>query len=368
MRIQGRSGDGLLAGGVRDERGQRRLMTLGLGLAVWLLALLVAACGSAGGPSVKVTYPPFTPVASATATAPVYAYLYSRVDYPLQIAVNAGDTVTLTLSPQSNILTVTPGPGSGTTSVGNPIPLPTNLSSYRDIGAAVDVQDAGGSSPIVWQLRSPIRQSLLTPPISGEVRRYLDQVVFQWRVQAVAAGQNTAQILLHLYYVYLDGSEHDGTIQMTQAPIPIVAVQPSPLTSTLPSLKLPLAGLTWLASVLAVIRFLWQGLRTLGQVAEPVKDVAEVAAAVRSRVAGSDASQGGGTSRGASTASPAGGPPLGHWPPAPHGDAPAGYPGLGQQSPPSQGQPGPRGRPYPPIPPRAPGHDDERQPPRYPAG
>src|SRR6266849_5226908 len=76
--------------------------------ALFLVALLgLAACGAY---STGITGPQPTPVRTATGTAAptAYAYLFSRIDYPLQVPVNAADLVTLTLSPNSNILTVTP--------------------------------------------------------------------------------------------------------------------------------------------------------------------------------------------------------------------------------------------------------------------
>jgi len=252
--------------------------------------LALSACGGASSPGVTSGgTPTVSGTASATPGPRAFAYLYSRVDYPLQIPVNSGDVVTLTLSPQSNILTVAPGPGSGTTTVGGPIPLPTDLRDYQDIGAAVDTQSAtpGTTSPIVWQLTSAPRQTLLTPASAGAARGYLDSVVFQWHVQAVAAGQNLIQITLHLYYIYLDGSEHDGSIAVTQSPISMVAAEATPLNTSLPPFRLPVAGLTWLAGIIAAIRFIWGAFHTVHDIADPVKDMAEAAKRIHAHVAGS---------------------------------------------------------------------------------
>ena len=84
---------------------------------------------------------------------------------------------------------------------------------------------ATDTGAFTWALISPERQSLLTAGTIGTARDYMDSVVFKWHVQAVSEGQNTARIVLHLIYVYLDGSEHDGSIEVSQAPIPMVAVQ-----------------------------------------------------------------------------------------------------------------------------------------------
>jgi len=194
--------------------------------------------------------------------------------------------VTLTLAPSGDILTVTPAPGNGVATVGEPIPLPTDLQNYQDVGAAVETQ-ATDSGPVVWQLTGPQRQSLLTPVGSpAATRQYASQVTFTWQVRAVAAGQNTARIVLQLYFVYLDGSQRSGAIEVSQAPIPMVAVDATPLNTTLPPLKLPLTGLTWLAGFLAVVRFLYGAYKTINDVAEPVRDAVKVAGVIQTRMAG----------------------------------------------------------------------------------
>src|SRR5262249_7753729 len=106
---------------MRTCSGAQRALALVASTAFALLALALASCGGTyGGGSGPPPRPP-TPGQAR------FAYLYSRLDYPLQVAVNSGDTVTLQLSPQSNILSVTPGPGRGSGTVGSPIPLPTDL-------------------------------------------------------------------------------------------------------------------------------------------------------------------------------------------------------------------------------------------------
>ncbi|MGH2517048.1 MAG: hypothetical protein ACRDHP_15470, partial [Ktedonobacterales bacterium] len=165
------------------------------------------------------------------------------------------------------------------------IPLQTDLALYNDIGAEADTVDTA-KSPVVWQLQSAPRQSLLTP--AGVTPRQYQPIEFHWHVQATGTGENSINIVLRLYYVYLDGSEHDGTVQITQQPIPILAVQPSPISNSLPSLKLPLAGATWLAGFIAALRFIWKAFQTINNVTEPVKQAAEVAIAVKKHVAGGD--------------------------------------------------------------------------------
>lgn len=272
-----------------------RARLLLLGAAGGLFALLgLAACGSVASPGgyPRVTATPpngntGTPGSTGTpSTQPQsYAYLYSRIDYPMQVPVNASDLVTLTLSTDSAMLSVTPGPGSGTGALTQPIPLPTDLGNYADIGASVDTVTPTGAGPIAWALISAPRQSLLEGA-AGADRRYRD-ATFQWRVTASAPGQNTVNVTLYLYYVYLDGSEHDGTIQISQAPIPMVAVDPTPVNTTLPPLRLPLAGLTGLAGIVAVVRFVAGAIRTYHDITDPVKDVATAAHVLHSRLGGS---------------------------------------------------------------------------------
>lgn len=275
----------------------RRWMSVAAGGLLLVALALLAACGgttnSSGRPRGTTTPNPIT---TATGSAPTYAYLYSRVDYPLQLAVDADSTVTLTLSPEQNLLSATPSTGSGVGTVGEPIPLPTRLSDYSDIGASVDTESLG-NSPVVWQLISAPRQSLLTPAIQGTVRSYLDEVAFQWRVQAVAPGQSLVRIILHLYYIYLDGSEHDGTIQVSASPTPIVAVQPAAiagtplpawipswLTTQLTAWRIPLAGLSGLAGLLGVLRFVWDLIQNAREAKETANSAARAAAAIHARV------------------------------------------------------------------------------------
>ena len=261
--------------------------------ALLLLAVLalLAACG---GTAPSATYTP-QPGSTPTGPAPAYAYLYSRIDYPLEVAVDAGSTVILTLSPQSNLLIAAPGAGSGVGTVGEPIPLPTRLQDYNDIGASVDTASTG-NSPVVWQLVSAPRQSLLTPGGPGTARSYLDDVTFHWHVQAVAPGQNLVRIILHLYYIYLDGSEHDGTIQVSASPTPIVAIQstianttlptwlPSWLTTQLTTWRIPLAGLSGLAGLLGVLRFLWDLIQNAKDAKETADSATRAAVAIHTRV------------------------------------------------------------------------------------
>lgn len=265
-----------------------------VGLLLLAALALLAACGGSTSGSINPGSSP-QPGSTVTGSAPAYAYLYSRIDYPLQLAVNAGSDVTLTLSPQDNLLVATPSPGSGVGTVGEPIPLPTQLSDYNDIGASVDTLSSG-ESPVVWQLVSAPRQSLLTPGGAGAQRAYLDEVSFRWHVQAVAPGQNLVRIVLHLYYIYLDGSEHDGMIQMSANPTPIVAVQaaitstslpdwfPTWLTTALSQWRMPLAGLSGLAGLLGVLRFVWDLIQNARDARDTAESAARAAAAVHARV------------------------------------------------------------------------------------
>src|SRR5690242_12966892 len=344
------------------------LARLGLGvLATLALALALAACGGSSGltgvnPSPRVTPTPGgsqgTPSATGTPATTRHAYLFSRVEYPLQIEVAKSDNVTLTLAPSGDILTVTPAPGNGVATVGEPIPLPTDLQNYQDVGAAVETQ-ATDSGPVVWQLTGPQRQSLLAPAAAGAApasRQYASQVTFTWQVRAVAAGQNTARIGLQLYFVYLDGTQQSGAIEVSRAPIPLVAVAPTPLNTTLPPLKLPLTGLTWLAGFLAVLRFLYGAYKTINDVAEPVRDAVKVAGAIQTRMAGGgqqsdqQPSQHSGQQQPRQApANPYAAPPAAHPPaPRPRPPDPADWPTL--RMPTGQPQPSRQQRPWPPTP------------------
>lgn len=269
----------------------RRWLGVAAGALLLAALALLAACG---GTAPSATFTPH-PGGTATGSTSAYAYLYSRIDYPLELAVNASGTVTLTLSPQSNLLIATPGAGSGVGVVGEPIPLPTRLSDYNDIGASVDTESSG-VSPVVWQLTSAPRQSLLTPGGPGAARAYLTSVAFTWRVEAVATGQNLVRIMLHLYYIYLDGSEHDGAIQVSAAPTAIIATQTALVSTSLPtwlpswllawlsSWRLPLAGLSGLAGLLGVVRFLWEAIQNARDARETAAGAAKAAVAIRTRV------------------------------------------------------------------------------------
>lgn len=311
------------------------------------LALALAGCG--GSAPRYTTYATPTPRSDATpgstasagptATPGVaaYAYLYSQIDYPLQIPVSTSDTVTLTLSPQSNILSVTPGQGRGTGTVGQPIPLPTDLQHYQDVAASVDTQ-AAGAGPLTWALTTSVRQSLLTGSTLTNDLRYKDRVAFTWDVRATSAGENTVKVVLHLIYVFADGSEHDGSVEISQAPIPIVAVQATVANTTLPQFKLPIAGLSGLAGVIALLRFIYTALKTINDVTEPVKDAAKVASAVRGRVGAMQQASG---QTGGRRTSP---PPLPRY-------GPQRQPGQASPNEPPQGQTSRQSqRPWPPMP------------------
>lgn len=270
-----------------------KLIVVSLGT---LVLLALAACG--GSFTVRPGYTPTlagaTPTEGAQFTATPgptrFAYLYSRIDYPLEVAISSGDTVTLTLSPRSSILTVTPAPGQGTGTVGTPIPLPTDTQDYQDIAASVDTQTTD-TGAFTWALVSPGRQSLLTAGTIGTARDYMDSVVFKWHVQAVSEGQNTARIVLHLIYVYLDGSEHDGSIEVSQAPIPMVAVQASTLSIALAQIRLPIVGVSGFAGIIALLRYIYNALKTVSDMTGQVKGAVKVAQAVKGRVGGSPSGQ-----------------------------------------------------------------------------
>lgn len=309
------------------HRALRPRVRYALGLvALFVGALTLAACGASGS---NITNPATRPATFPVGSSPTagtqakYAYLYSRIDYPLQIPVSGSDTVSLILSPFSDILTIAPTAGTGTTTFTEPIPLPTDLQNYEDIGASVDTLAPSGASPLAWQLTSAPRQSLLTPASAGQ-REYLSTVTFQWNVRAVSAGENTTQIEMTLYYVYLDGSEHDGKVQISQSPIPVVAVNVSGARQALPPLRLPIAGLTGLAGMLAFFRFFWSAYRTMKDVADTGRDAAKVAHTIQRKggaVAGASARRTDVRGSRSDPATPPAAPPAPSTPASDHGRA-----------------------------------------------
>lgn len=203
-----------------------------------------------------------------------FAYLFSRVEYPLQLPVGGHDTVTLTLSPDVGILTVTPANGNGTAQAVPPIALPTDIQDVQDIAAAADVQGAN-TGPVVWQLISAPRLSLLTGPPGDPARTY-HPVQFQWDVQAVAAGANVVRLTITLYETLPTGAELPQTYT-TDQPIPIVAVAPTPLNTTLPPFKLPISSLGLVGALLGIGRFLWSVYQRISQMVGTAKDATDLA-------------------------------------------------------------------------------------------
>ena len=268
----------------------RWALVTAIGLLMLFGSAIIAGCGASLNQAIPLATP--TPVErhppTGTAEAATsFAYLYSRIDYPLQIKVNSSDTVTLDLSLNRNILSMTPTPTSGSPVASAPlpvIPLPTDLQDYQDVAVQVNVQQDVG--PVVWQLTSAARESLVRP---DNTHRYLDVLSpFTWNIQATGAGENTGVLVLTIIYTYLDGSEHPGDVPLTSAPIPIVAVQPTVANTTLPPFKLPIISLTSLAGVVALLRFL-QGIWQAGQNVGDAVGAAKSAAAMAQKIAHRDA-------------------------------------------------------------------------------
>ncbi len=244
-----------------DDRPYR----LRLGTLLPLLALLIlaplAGCGSG---SIYTNQPtPTEKPGQATPNPNPYVFFYSRVDYPLQIPVNGSDTVTLTLSFKENVVLATPAVGTGN-AAGIPFSLPTDLSPYRDI-LAMAVTGAKGESPVVWQEISPAQQSLLAPGVPGASRDYVSAVVFRWRAYAAHVGQSLMTISLVLYYLRTDGTEQQGTMQVSPTPLPILAVQSTASNTFLSSIRDFLTGLFGIAGVLATVLGVVTGLSDLSE-------------------------------------------------------------------------------------------------------
>jgi hypothetical protein len=218
-----------------------------IGSMLVLAGLLLASCGAE----------------SATSSSSSSVQLFSRIDYPQQIAVGQSDTVTLSFSINGNLLEATPVGGYGV-SAPPPESLPSDPASYQDIGVSVSTTSTG-NGPIVWQLTSAPRQSLLS---TTDPHTYVSRLQFQWHAQALSAGTNQVGILLTVYYVYANGTERDGTTVVPASAIPMVAVQPDLFNTVLAQIKAPFAGATGLLGIVGVLRFLWNAMQTVQSTVE----------------------------------------------------------------------------------------------------
>lgn len=232
------------ASGIRTERRMRRARVGALALALVVLALVVVGCAGDG----------------TNGAGPGGAALVAQVDYPAQVPVGTTDEVTLTLTPQARPGHATTGGNADGGVAAGMIALPADPENYLDIGIAADAM-GDGISPLAWELTTPYRQSLLGTSSDG--RHGYVPVTFHWRVTALDAGRNTQKIVLGVYYIYRDGSEHGGTVQLTGTPIPIRAVAATLLNTTLPPWRWPIAGAALLLAALAFLRFWWGVVRAL---------------------------------------------------------------------------------------------------------
>ncbi len=209
-----------------------------VGLSLVGLALVVAGCAGAG----------------SSVSGPRGADLTAQVDYAAQVTVGTTDQVTLTLTPRAHANGAASGAAAGT------ITLPSDPATYTDIGVSADAVGNGGSA-LAWELITPYRQSVLGAATGG-AREYVP-VTFRWRVTALGTGRSTQRIVLGVYYTYRDGSEHDGTVDLTAAPVPIRGVGATVLNSDLPPLRWPMVGVALLLAALAFLRFGWGMVRAL---------------------------------------------------------------------------------------------------------
>jgi hypothetical protein len=245
-----------------------------LALAIAAAGAVVVVVGSEGAiglhPQPTPTQVPREPPPTPASTS--YVYFYSRVEYPLELRLNATpDTVTLQLSFEKNILFVTPTAGSGTAPISNlPFSLPTDLHPYQDISAEADATAGGRDSPVIWQLVSPPRQSLLRPPTPGVPLDYVSSVTFRWRVSAVRAGPNLVTLSLAISYTLLNGTEEQGQIEVSPDPIPILAVEPPPVT-LLPSLRIEIGGFLSLVGLVSIAGFFWNTFSVVDTVVSKIR-------------------------------------------------------------------------------------------------
>lgn len=237
-------------------------------------------------PTVTAT-PTATPLPTATAiptpNTSTNTYLYSRVDYPVEIPVGESDTVALSFSIQGNLLTATPlpisngGNATGSQAGQSVIALPTDLEHYRDITLVASTFDPMGNSPVVWQLTEAPSQTLLS---SGGLRTYRSLVTFHWRVQALTPGQNTTQLTFVIDYVYLDGSHYTAPPNAIAAP-PLVSITATFANTVLPQLKLPVGIASFLAAVIAVYLFIQSLSQTGANIATTMRGIGDAVNWVR---------------------------------------------------------------------------------------
>lgn len=217
---------------------------------------------------------------------------YVAVDYPLQLRVNAADTVTLTVSVHDNLLTLGPSTKTRGVLATAPVALPGDTQDYRDIGVIVRTvtpASSGTANPIVWQLIGPARESLLAR--RGAAVPYVD-AAFTWRVSAVAPGPNVTSIAFSTVLQRADGSETTGPGIETDSPIPIMAVQPQPpRTQAVPLLlvsALSAAAATFVLAIntIKLVREVFEYLARLPLVKSARAGMRNVAARLRARHAG----------------------------------------------------------------------------------
>ncbi len=148
--------------------------------------------------------------------------LFADVIYPQQMRVGTMGTVTLHMSVDQNVVLVSPASGSGTFDAES-LYLPASPSGYDDIYVEAKAL-ADLNSPVVWQMTSAPRQSLLQSAAasSSESRTYRPEVAFTWTIRPItSATQNPVGIEYSVYLKVAGQSRsQESPTQSTTGPIP----------------------------------------------------------------------------------------------------------------------------------------------------
>jgi hypothetical protein len=159
--------------------------------------------------------------------------LYQAVNYPTSIRVGSYDTVRLMLSVSQGTLKVIISNVDTLQHkvVETYLPLVSDLSAYKDVGFIAETTP-GDNAPLVWELTTLDRQSFLADRTQSAEARYLDQLFFEWRVNAMHEGQNQTAISLKMYLTNLNGTSETTLPIGEPLQLAIAATQESQVTPT----------------------------------------------------------------------------------------------------------------------------------------
>ena len=185
------------------------------------------------------------------------AYLTAQVDYPHDLLAGDAGSVTVRLVPHGKLA----GSTAEETQTAPVVSLPTNLSGYADILVSADAV-GDGRSPVAWRLSGDYRQSLLSAASASRLYR---PVTFRWQVTGLNAGRNTEKIVLGIVYVYRDGTEHAGSIELTARPVPVAVRTPTLVNVYLAPRRTLIVLIAGLLGALTLLWFVWGVTRVMAQ-------------------------------------------------------------------------------------------------------